>query len=189
MGVGVGVGVGVGGSRPPPPTLSAAPPPPPRLRGQSTATRVNNPGRPQGRAALSPGAPPTAQPIRCGTPPGREQHHLCQCNYGVWAAPSQVQGLAAPMPQAVVGWPAARQLTWRWRVQANYSPCGRSVRRRLPPCRGLEHHATNPPTRPPPPPQTQGTPAARTPHTQARRYVPPACATAGFGGCPQSGTP
>ena len=45
-------------------------------------------------------------------------------------------------------------------------------------------HARRPP---PPPPRPKGTPAARTPHTQARRYLPPACATAGFGGCQQSG--
>ena len=41
----------------------------------------------------------------------------------------------------------------------------------------------------PPPPRPKGTPAARTPHTQARRYLPPVCATAGFRGCQQSGTP
>ena len=63
-----------------------------------------------------------------------------------------MQGLSAPVPQAVVGWPAACQLTWRRRVQADYSPGGLSVRRPLPPCRRLEHQATNPP---PPPPDTK----------------------------------
>ena len=65
---------------------------------------MNNLGRPWGRQRLAlPGVPPTAQPIHCGMPSSREQHHLCQCNQVVWAAPSQVQGLAAPMPQAVPG--------------------------------------------------------------------------------------
>ena len=46
------------------------------------------------------------------------------------------------------------------------------------PCRRLEHQAANCPTRtccPPPPPQPKGTPAARTPHTQARRYLSRMC--------------
>ena len=55
-------------------------------------------------------------------------------------------------PQAVVGWPAACQLTWRRRVQADYFPSKLSVRRPLPPCRRLEHQATNHPTRTPPGP-------------------------------------
>ena len=75
-------------------------------------------------------------------------------------APGQVQGLAAPVPQAVVGWPAACQLTWRRRVQADYSPDGLSVRRPLPPCRRLEHPATDRPTRTSPPPQTQRHPSS-----------------------------
>ena len=94
--------------------------------------------------------------------------------------PSRAPGLAAPVPQAVVGWPAACQLTWRRRVQADYSPGRLSVRRPLPPCRRLEHK----------PPHTPKAPQQRArPHTQARRYLPPACATAGFGGCQQSVTP
>ena len=110
-----------------------------------------------------------------------EQHHLCQRSQGVRAAPSRVQGLAAPVPQAVVGWPAACQLSWRRCVQADDSPGGLSVRRPLPPCQRLEHQATNRPTHtspPPPPPRPKGTPSARTPHTQARQYLPPASATA-----------
>ena len=98
-----------------------------------------------------------------------EQHHLCQRSQGVRAAPSRVQGLAAPVPQAVMGWPAARQLTWRRRVQADDSPGGLSVRRPLPPCRRLEHQATDRPTHtspPPPPPKTQRHPSsAHTTHT------------------------
>ena len=77
---------------------------PPAYVDSSTATRVNNPGRLGGRAALSVARGPSnraANPLWDATQP--EQHHLCQRNQGVWAAPSRVQGLAAPVPQAVVG--------------------------------------------------------------------------------------
>ena len=40
-----------------------------------------------GQRLACPGVPPTAQPIHHGTPPSRGQHHLCQCNQGVRAAP------------------------------------------------------------------------------------------------------
>ena len=161
---------------------------PPTYVDISTATTQAGPGA--GQRLACPGAAPTAQPIHCGRPPSPEQHHLCQCNEGVRATPSRVQGLATPVPQAVVGWPAACQLTWRRRVQADYSPGGLSVRHLLPPCRRLEHQATNRPTRTSPPPsKPKGTPAACTPHTKARRYLPLASATAGFVGCQQSGTP
>ena len=81
-------------------------------------------------------------------------------------APSRVQGLAAPVPQAVVGWLAACQLTWRRRVQADDSPAGLSVRRPLPPCQRLEHQATNRPTHtPPPPPPDPKAPQRRAHHT------------------------
>ena len=101
-----------GNSYPPPPKRAVTrvvcplppPPPPPAYVDSSTATRVNNPSRPQvGHRLVCPGAPPTTQLIHRGMPPSHEQHHLCQCNQGVLAAPSRVQGLATPVPQAVVG--------------------------------------------------------------------------------------
>ena len=125
-------------------------PPPPAYVDSSTTTQVNNPGRPRGRAALGvPRAPPTVQPIHRGTPPSREQPHLCQCNQGMRAVPSQVQGLGAPVPQAVMGWPAACQLTWKGHVQADYSPGGLCVRCPLPPWSTRQQ--TTPHARAPPP--------------------------------------
>ena len=70
-------------------------------------------------------------------------------------SPSQVQGLAAPVPQAVVGWPAACQLTWRRRVQADYSLSGAHC---LPAGAWSTRRQTAPHA--PPPPKTQRHPSS-----------------------------
>ena len=141
---------------------------PPAYVDSSTATRMNNPGMPGGRAALS---VPRGLSNRAANPPWDATQP--------WAAPpvpTQSRSAGSPQSsarlrrprQAVVGWPAACQLTWRRRVQADDSPGGLSVRHPLPPFRRPEHQTTDRPTRrsPPPPPQTQRHPSsAHTTHT------------------------
>ena len=191
----------------PPFTRAVAPPPRPRARAGSRA----------GQRSARPGAPPPAVPQRRGrrvqsmtTPPVPRAVRRC-------GPPKSCAQGARPRASCSRGAASSMSMTGRWRVQTEHSPGGLGVRLPWPPCRGLEHQAShNPPhaSRPPPPPHagasgqgqarrsrvtchalqapptcTPHPPAPRAPHTQARRHLPPVCATTGYGGGQQSGRP
>ena len=192
----------------PPFTRTVAPPPRPRARAGSRA----------GQRSARPGAPPPAVPQRRGrrvqsttTPPVPRAISRC-------GPPQSCAQGARPRASCSRGAVGSMSMTGRRRVQTEHSPGGLSVRLPWPPCQGLEHQAShNPPhaSRPPPPPPHAGargqgqarrgrvtrhalqappacTPhplAPRAPHTQARRHLPPVCATTGYEGGQQSGRP
>ena len=111
-----------------------------------------------------------------GMPGVAAQGHAVRCGGGRF-------GWARCKPHYSQGTPGSTQRPpppCRWRRWSSTGACGQGQARHS---RVTRHASQAPPACTPRPP------APRAPHTQARRHLPPVCATAGYGGGQQSGRP
>ena len=169
--------------RPPPPTQGAVtrvvcPPGPPVYEDSCTAARTSGPGGPRGREALGAPRGPSNRPPRHR---GRQVQPRA-------APPVPVQSGSADRPQSCVvhGHPLPSAVVGD---QRHVSRPGGGVSRPTTPPVGSVSGSPSLPTGAWSTRRHTSPGSTRAPHTQARRHLPPACATAGYGGGHQSGRP
>ena len=167
---------------PPPPPRSghsgAVPSGPPVYEDSCTAARTSGPGGPRGREALGAPRGPSNRPPRHR---GRQVQPRA-------APPVPVQSGSADRPQSCVehGHPLASAVVGD---QRHVGRPGGGVSRPTTPPVGSVSGSSSLPTGAWSTRRHTSPGSTRAPHTQARRHLPPACATAGYGGGHQSGRP
>ena len=163
------------GAIPPPPpavTRVVCPPGPPVYEDSCTAARTSGPGGPRGREALgAPRGPSNRPPRHRGRQVQPRAAPPVPVQSGSADRPQSCVELGHPLPSAVVG------------DQRHVGRPGGGVSRPTTPPVGSVSGSPSLPT------GAWSTRRHTSPHTQARRHLPPACATAGYGGGHQSGRP
>ena len=169
-----------GREQPPPPqgadqgavTRVVCPPGPPVYEDSCTAARTSGPGGPRGREALgAPRGPSNRPPRHRGRQVQPRAAPPVPVQSGSADRPQSCVELGHPLPSAVVG------------DQRHVGRPGGGVSRPTAPPVGSVSGSPSLPT------GAWSTRRHTSPHTQARRHLPPACATAGYGGGHQSGRP
>ena len=168
----------------PPPVAKGAvtrvvcPPGPPVYEDSCTAARTSGPGGPRGREALGASRGPSNRPPRHR---GRQVQPRA-------APPVPVQSGSADRPQSCVehGHPLPSAVVGD---QRHVGRPGGGVSRPTTPPVGSVSGSSSLPTGAWSTRRHTSPGSTRAPHTQARRHLPPACATAGYGGGHQSGRP
>ena len=159
-------------------TRVVCPPGPPVYEDSCTAARTSGPGGPRGREALGAPRGPSNRPPRHR---GRQVQPRA-------APPVPVQSGSADRPQSCVehGHPLPSAVVGD---QRHVSRPGGGVSRPTTPPVGSVSGSPSLPTGAWSTRRHTSPGSTRAPHTQARRHLPPACATAGYGGGHQSGRP
>ena len=153
-------------------TRVVCPPGPPVYEDSCTAARTSGPGGPRGREALgAPRGPSNRPPRHRGRQVQPRAAPPVPVQSGSADRPQSCVELGHPLPSAVVG------------DQRHVGRPGGGVSRPTTPPVGSVSGSPSLPT------GAWSTRRHTSPHTQARRHLPPACATAGYGGGHQSGRP
>ena len=153
-------------------TRVVCPPGPPVYEDSCTAAWTSGPGGPRGREALgAPRGPSNRPPRHRGRQVQPRAAPPVPVQSGSADRPQSCVELGHPLPSAVVG------------DQRHVGRPGGGVSRPTTPPVGSVSGSPSLPT------GAWSTRRHTSPHTQARRHLPPACATAGYGGGHQSGRP
>ena len=153
-------------------TRVVCPPGPPVYEDSCTAAWTSGPGGPRGREALgAPRGPSNRPPRQSGRQVQPRAAPPVPVQSGSADRPQSCVELGHPLPSAVVG------------DQRHVGRPGGGVSRPTTPPVGSVSGSPSLPT------EAWSTRRHTSPHTQARRHLPPACATAGYGGGHQSGRP